>query len=227
MIVEKLIFDVREAVKQYTDDSELSDLHILYLYGLKRSKYLRNDLNNLQKVADNSILQTLCLEVEEVSIAQCGFDYECGTIMRTVRPIPKPLELHLKSAITSIKPSNRIAIPFNFVSKDRAIYSKYSKFNKSIYTFIDNDLYVYFISQSNAIKLLDCITITGIFEDPLELKNYKNCCGCNDSNICFDIMTTDYPLQSHHIDSIREEIIRNYIRTIQIPEDKQNNSNDD
>lgn len=226
MIVEKIIFDIREGIRQFTDDSEISDSHILYLYGLKRSKYLRQEANNLQRNVDNSILQTLCLEVEEVNISECGIDYECGTIMRTVKPIPKPLELHLRSAITSIKPNNRISVPFNFVNKDRAIYSKYSKYNKSIYTFLDNDLYLYFISQSNAIKLLDCVTVTGIFEDPLELKNYKNCCGCNDAQICFDIMKTDYPLQSHNIDYIREEIIQNYIRTLQIPEDKQNNSDD-
>jgi len=147
--------------------------------------------------------------------------------MRTVKPIPKPLEGHIRSFITSVKPSNRIAIPFNFVNKERALYSKYSKFNKSIYAFLDDDLHIYFVSESNAIKLLECVTITGIFEDPLELKSYKNCCGCPETNICFDEMTTDYPLHSHYIDVIRNEIVNDLVRTLQIPEDKNNNANDD
>ena len=46
----EIIYDVREAVKQYSDDSELDDRYIKYLYNNKRSKYLRQDLNNYSKV---------------------------------------------------------------------------------------------------------------------------------------------------------------------------------
>lgn len=47
--VNEIIYDVREAVRQTTDDTDISDRYILYLYNIKRSKYLRQDLNNLQK----------------------------------------------------------------------------------------------------------------------------------------------------------------------------------
>ena len=62
----EIIYDVREAIRQTTDDTDISDRYILYLYNIKRSKYLRQDLNNLQKTIDISILQTLCMELEEV-----------------------------------------------------------------------------------------------------------------------------------------------------------------
>lgn len=224
--IAQLTYDIREAVKQIQNDSELDNRYIMYLWGLKRSKYLRNDLNNLQKTVDTSILQSLCLELEEVNVNQCGLDYDCGTIMRTKQPIPKPLELHLKSALTSVKPTNRIAIPFNFVNKEKAIYSQYSQYNNAIYAFLDNDMYIYLVSQSTAIKLMECLSVTGIFEDPLELSKYKNCCGCINPPACFDELTTQYPLQPHHIDSIREEIIKGLIRGLQIPEDLNNNSDD-
>ena len=84
--VNEIIYDVREAVRQTTDDTDISDRYILYLYNIKRSKYLRQDLNNLQKTIDISILQTLCLELEEVSINECGLDLDCQTIMRTKQP---------------------------------------------------------------------------------------------------------------------------------------------
>lgn len=227
MTINKLIYDVREALKQYVDDSSIDDRYIIYLYNLKRSKYLRNDANNLQKLIDNSVLQKFCIELEEVSINDCNFEFECGSIMRTKTTIPKPLELHLKSALTEIKPSTKIIKPFYFVNKEKAIWSKYSPFPDSIYAFLDTDQYVYLVSESNAVKLIKCITITGIFEDPLELKNYKNCCGCEIPTNCFDDDLTDYPLQAHHIDNIREEIIRTLIGTLQLPEDKNNNSNND
>ncbi len=224
--ISQLTYDIREAVKQIQDDSELDDRYIMYLWGLKRSKYLRNDLNNLQKTVDISILQSLCLELEEVDINQCGIDYDCGTIMRTKQKIPKPIELHLKTALTSVRPTNRIAIPFNFVNKEKAIYSKYSPYNNAVYAFLDSDMYLYVISEVETVKLIECITVEGIFEDPLELSKYSNCCGCVNAVTCFDPMTTQYPLQPHHIDNIREEIIKSLIRGLQIPEDKINNADD-
>jgi hypothetical protein len=227
MKISKMIYDVRTAIRDTVDDQKFSDRYILYLYNLKRSKYLRNDANNLQRLVDTSILQKFCMEMEEVSVDECNLEYDCGTIMRTKSIIPIPLELHLKSAITEVKPSIKISKPFNFVNKERAIWSQYSPFGDSIYSFLDVDNYIYLISKSETVKLIDCITITGIFEDPLELQNYKNCCNCNDVKPCFDEDTTEYPLQAHHIDSVRNEIIQSLIGSLNIPEDKINDSSND
>jgi len=223
----ELIYDIREGLREFSDDSEIDNRYIIYLYNIKRSKYLRRDLNNYQKTTDNSIKQTLCLEMEEVSIDECGLDYNCETILRSVKPIPTPLELHTKVAITTIKPTNRISKPFNFVSKDRIPYIEGSSFSSSIYTFIDVDNHVYVYSLSDAYRLIECLTVTGIFENPLELENFSNCCGCSsDTEKCFDINNTEYPIQPHYIDLIREEIIKDLLITKRIPEDKTNDSTD-
>ncbi len=226
MILNKIIFDVKEQLNQYQNDSEIDDRYIIYLYGIKRAKYLRQQLNNMQISIDNSILQTLCIGLEEVSHNECDIDEDCGTIMRTKTKIPKPLDTHLKSMLTSVKPITRLTIPFNFVNKTQATFSKYSNFGKSIYAFLDTDQYIYLVSESEAVKLIQCITITGVFEDPLELANYANCCNCEIPKSCFDEMTTDYPLQAHYIDLIREEIVNTLIGKLKLPEDKENNSND-
>jgi hypothetical protein len=226
MKISKLIYDVRTAIRDTVDDQRFSDRFIIYLYNLKRSKYLRNDANNLQKLIDNSILQKFCMELEEVTVNECGLDYECGTIMRTTETIPIPIELHLRSAITEVKPSVKITKPFNFVNKERAVWSQFSPFAESIYAFLDVDNYIYLVSKSETVKMIDCITVTGIFEDPLELQNYKNCCGCDDAKPCFDENETEYPLQAHHIDNIRSEIIQTLIGSLNIPEDKTNDAND-
>lgn len=226
MKINELIYDVREAIRQLQDDSDISDNYIIYLYNMMRAQRLRQDQNDLQKSTDNSVLQTLCLELEEVNSGMCSLNFDCDTIVRTKQPIPKPLETHLKAALTAVRPSVRISVPFNFITKEKALYSMYSKFNKAIYAFLDDDLHIYFVSSSDTLRLLECISVTGIFEDPLSLKNYKNCCNCNDSVPCFDLMTTEYPLQPHHIVSIREQIIQNLLRTLQVPEDKNNNSDD-
>ena len=46
-------------------------------------------------------------------------------------------------------------------------------------------------------------TITGVFENPLDLANYTNCCSCTSNSLpCFDEMTSNYPLQPHYVDLI-------------------------
>lgn len=226
MTIQNLIYDIRTAIRDTVDDTRFSDRYIIYLYNLKRSKYLRNDANNLQKLIDNSVLQKFCMDMKEVSVNECGLDYDCDTIMRSKTTIPIPLELHLKSAITEVKPTVKITKPFNFVNKERAVWSQYSPFAESIYAFLDTDKYIYLISKSETVKMIDCITVTGIFEDPLELQNYKNCCNCGDAKPCFDENETEYPLQAHHTDSIRNEIIQTLIGSLNVPEDKTNDAND-
>lgn len=224
MNLSKIIFDVRESLKLYTDDGEVSNRYITYLFGIKRSKYLRQDLNNAQHTTDISVTQTLCLGLEVVSANQCGLDIECKTILRTKRPIPQPLELHVKTAITSVRPTNRISIPFNFVTKEKAIYSKYSPFSKSIFAFLDNDKHIYILSELDTIDMLECITITGVFEDPLALISYTNCCDCENSPSCFDEDTTEYPIQPHYVDIIKNEIVSELAIKSNIKEDQSNDS---
>ena len=67
---------------------------------------------------------------------------------------------------------------------------------------------------------------TGVFEDPLDLVNYTNCCSCTDVAPCFDEHTINYPLQPHYIDLIKSEIVKDLVQKLQIPEDKTNDSND-
>ncbi len=224
--VNELTYDVREAVKAFTDDSELDDRYIIYLYNIKRAKYLRQDLNNYQKTVDNSIKQTLCLGMELVDMTECSVDYSCGKILRSKQPIPTPIELHSKVAITSVKPTQRISLPFNFITKDKAAYIENAPYPNAIYAFIDVDNYIYAYSKSDDYTILDCITVTGVFEDPLSLANYNNCCDCGDPIACYDVEESSYPLQPHYVDVIRDEIVKDILRTYQIPEDKQNDATD-
>lgn len=226
MILNKLVYDVREALNAYTDDSEIDDRYIIYLYGIKRAKYLRQELNNLNRSIDNSIQQELCLELEEVPVHSCGIDLECGTILRTKQILPKTLELHTKSAIVSIKPTNRLSIPFNVINKSRLAYMDGATFPNSLYAYLDTDNHIYVVSKDNDFKLLECLTVTGVFEDPLALSDYSSCCGCDTPKPCYDEMESDYPLQPHFIDLIKNEIVNDLIRKFQIPEDKVNNSTD-
>jgi hypothetical protein len=225
--INQIIYDIREAVKEFTDDTELDDRRLEYLINTKRAKYLRQDLNNFQKTTDVSIQQSFCLELEEVSSDECGLDLYCDKIVRTKKPLPTAIELHTKPAITRIKPTNKIAATFNLISREKAPFLADSPYSKSVYAFIDTDNHVYFISKSDTYKLIECISITGIFENPSDLESYSNCCGCSEEETtpCYT-EDSEYPLQPHYVDLITREIIRDLMQYKQIPEDKVNDSND-
>lgn len=222
----EIIYDIREHLKERSDDSEVDDRHLMYLVNTKRAKYLRQDLNNFQKATDLSIQQTLCSELIEVDADHCGVDLHCDKVLRTVKPLPKAIELHTKPAILKVKPTNIIAAPFNFISREKVPYISDSPFKNSVYAFLDLDNNIYFTSGSNAYKFLECINVTGVFENPLDLKEYSNCCGCDTSSTCFDEMESEYPLQPHYIDLIKMEIVRDLAQLINLPEDKINDSDD-
>jgi DNA-directed RNA polymerase subunit K/omega len=229
MTLDKLIYDIKEGVNQFTDDSEISDKYIIYLLEIKRAKYLRQGLNNLQKTYDNSITQTFCVGLEEVSKDECGINVDCDTILKTTVPIPVPLDLDTGVAIQSVKPTDRLATNFNFITKKRAQFISGARFNKAIYSFLDADGFIYVISgpNNNHYKLLECLTITGVFADPLALSEFVSCCGCTSPASCFNPATTEYPLQPRYIDLIRDEIIKTLVIKLQIPEDKSNDSDNE
>lgn len=223
--ISEITYDVIEALKEYSDDSNLDPRYIMFLYNIKRTKYIRQDMNDYGKSVDNSILQTFCEPLVLVSPDECDLDESCGSILRTKRKIPKPIDLHIKPAITKVKSTIRLNLPFNFTTKDRIPYLTGSKFSKGIYAFLDPNGYIYLTSKSD-ISLLECISITGVFENPLELENYTTCCGCEEESKCFDEDTTEYPLQARYIDLIRAELINELGRLDQIKEDTTNDAED-
>lgn len=226
MKIDKLVYDVREALKEFTDDTELDDRRIIYLYDIKRAKYIRQDINNSRRPIDISVKQQLCLELETVNTNECGIEIGCKTIVRTKKAIPTPLQLHDKTALTRVGPTDRIGKRFNLITRDKAIYVADAPFPNSVYAFMHSDEHIYLTSNSKNINLLECINVEGVFEHPLDLASFSNCCGCDDVQPCFDRLTSDYPLQPHYIDIIRSEIISELAQMKPIPEDKLNDATD-
>lgn len=224
MKLNQLIYDIRESISEYTDDSNISNRHLEYLYQIKRSKYIRQDLDKFNRSVDESIIQTYCGKLEEVPTTTCSVYLNCDTLLRTVYRVPSLIDLSTKPSIISIRPTHLLSRPFSYISNNRLSNIEGSPFSNSIYSFLDNG-YIYIYSKDNDYKNLSCVEIKGVFEDPLELERYPKCCECDiNDNPCFDRNTMDYPIQSRYIDLIRNEIIQEIIRKKQIPEDLENDA---
>lgn len=220
----EIIYDIKEYLKDYSDDAELSNEYILYLYRKKRSKYLRRLFNDFTRKFDNIVLQSFCVGLEEVDNNSCGLETDCK-ILRSKVKIPEVIDLRSRLSITSIKPSNINSKAFKIINEEQVPYILEKTYNSGVYAFL-KDNYIYLISNDIASSLLECINITGLFENPEDLNNYTNCCGCENPVSCFDD-NTEYPLQGFLLDDISNEIKKELVSRINIPEDTINNSTED
>lgn len=221
----KIIYDIREATKEITDDTEISDDYIIYLLNLKRAKYLRQELNTMQRLTDDITVQTLSVKLEKVSAIECGFPLSCDTVMRSCKKLPDTLSLHSKASILRVASLDRLSKPFNFTTREKAVYAQDAPFPNSIYSFLHDDGYIYVTSQNTGVNLLECISVTGIWEDPTDLERFDKCCTCEESTeACFSL-EYDYPIQPHLLDLIRVEIIQEIGGLKQLKEDSVNDGN--
>lgn len=226
MKLEKIIYDIRERLSQYQDDSKITDEYIAHLIGIARDTVLKNELNSYQNILSPMIMQSFCMELEMASAYDCGIESHCETMLRTVKPLPTPIKTAIGAAITSVKAAGKLAKPIRIISKEQAYYVLDTKYNKSLYCFIDTDLRLYFVSKNKMHTFMDCIYVTGVFSDPFELKDYGGTCSCDGpSKECFNELEMDYPVTGDHVYGITNMVFEILGRKLEIPEDKVNDSN--
>jgi hypothetical protein len=223
----EIVYDILEDVASHrlVDDLDIDNRQIIYKLNVQRALWTRNEYNKPGRVLDPFLIQSLgCVELEAADTSECP-DLPVGcSILRTKCEIPKTVELHDRSAITKVGPIDKLDYFFSFVPYHQAIFSGNGKFNgNSIYAFIHNRR-MYFKVNSAQQKLLRRVNIMGIFEDPTKIAEFCN----TDGSVCFS-MDDEYPISSWMIPFVKEQIVKELVMSMQIPEDNSNdaNSNED
>jgi len=224
----QIIYDVKEHLNKYSDDNEYSDRHILYLYDLKRAKFLRQLLDDKTRNIDKILVQTLCLKFEEINKGLCGVNVGCDTVLRSINPLPQFLQVRNRNMLLTVTPSVILSKSFKIVDIESAPYILDKPYSNGVYATIDNEGYVIIFSKQEEFKLIECLTVSAVFENPLELENFSNCCNCDTTpqSSCYSDDSL-YPAPSFIIDLCRDEIIKLFTLKEQVKEDKNNNSDND
>lgn len=221
----QIIYDVHELLNNYSDDNNYSDRHILYLYNLKRGKFLRQLYDNKTTSFDKVCIQTFCLQFEEIDKGLCDLKVGC-TILRSTKKLPQLLPVKNRETLISLQPSIALSKPFKLIDISQADYILDRKFSNGIYATIDADNYIYIISNHTEHKLITSLYVSAILSDPSDLEDYVTCYECNDSQPCFT-EDTEYPAPTYVIDAARDDIIKLLTATKeQIKEDVRNDSTD-
>lgn len=222
----EIVYSIKETLRDYSDDTDVSTEHLKYLVNTYRAQFLRRDLSKPGRYVDESIKQDIgCLRLELSDPADCCAVTSDCTILRTEKEIPHPVELRSSPLITSVGPINILQSRFEFVSYHRAIYSGNGDFNQqSIFAFyFNNRIYIKSNPDNKDAQMLEYIKARGVFQDPTAIKNFED---CESGTPCYND-DMDYPMNTWMIPMVKDAVIKEGLQLLKTPPDNENNSEDD
>lgn len=226
----ELYYELWLDIHQNISDDDAIDARLLKQFIHKtRAAFARNEMNKSHRTVDTALIQDLGLVELElvdsfVDTGITGIDIS-HTILRSVKEIPRALELHNKQAFTYIGPLDQTSKPFKVIDFSAIPYSGNGKFNKTfMYAFIMNDR-VYIIGNCNNIAFqgLKYINVKGVFENPEEASKFNK----PDGTPCYSD-DENYPLPLYMWQYIKKEVLSSDLRQFYVTlEDKVNNADND
>ena len=218
----EIVYMVLDSLHQYSDDSNITEDHIIFLASRYRSFLLKQRYyTDLKKEIPESNYQTLCLDLEKTEGLE-GFPCEGGYYLRTKEKVPTMLPV----GPTRIAPSGSYYKgDITWVTRDRMKYVGNNRWMKNIiYASLDPSERIYLTSQNPQFLYMKSIQMTGIFEDA-EAASELECRDSDDAGNC-DIMERDFPLEDALIAPMIELVVKELSPIVTAPEDTDNNADD-
>jgi len=218
--LKEIIYSIKESVKSFSDDSDISLEYLKYKVETTRAMLLAQRFSSRSFIIPNVIRQHFyhTLELSEENEFVSGL----GTILRTVDPIQIPLEpFNLKNNIR-ITSGSYSDTTFTFVDTNRFPYVGRNKWNQNqIYVCLGSDFRLYFTSSNPKVKMLEQIKLDEVTASPEDAYPYTI-----EYNPVVDFEDITYPLNSELIVELTDIIINHLQIPMAVREDKQNDSQD-
>jgi hypothetical protein len=143
--------------------------------------------------------------------------------MRTAEKIPSTLELRRNlHGLTFVGTYGGRA--FQETTYNRSVYDAHAPFTGNKPRWFFKAGYIYFL---NTPGMLANVNIQGYFEDPRTANAFRTC-DCENEGECNTGFDFEYPLSSHHVDTIVKMMASSELRLgTMFPEDTDNNAKDD
>lgn len=209
MDITKIIFAIKEYLKDYSDDFKYPDLYIKQLIDNKRVALIKEKMKQSTSIPNHEWYSNINIELELVNrpLEQ--------SLLRSKIQIPKIINTAFTGLLVdSVSPIDQIGRPFRFTTRKIASYYQYENFIRPM-SYIDYDNYLYIVSEDVAFKRLESVTLRACFEDPEELSDLIN-----------DI-DKNYPLSYGDADFIYKDVLNILLNGVILPEDKLNDGEPD
>lgn len=198
---------------------------LIYFYLIRyRARLIREKIRKMLKVSHWNYQTIDCIPLQRADIDECPCTPASGCEFRkTATQIPKPLD-RLKSVTST---DGRTT--YTYVEWERLKHKINSRFRgerrTSYYTLKtrQNGTYLYLYSNTNTSSRY--VTITGIFENPLEVQYYPGCDG--KEVLCKDPMNEEFIVDPDVLPVIYDLALRQLLAAKQIHTDILNNDKDD
>lgn len=204
-----------------SDDTQLAHRFLYSILKTLRTKRIRQRIDSVLYLSPFYYNTIDCLPLELGKFADCPcFTNDCF-ILRSKYKIPKIVSTRNKLAIKAVTTIDGKNIYETSPTKDD--HKEYSRTKtKNLFYFIHNGYL--FITGSTTLKV---VTITAIFENPLDLADINAC--DPDGNalpiVCFDPKEQDFPIDEDLFDDIEDMALEKIYKVmLRMPNDNENNA---
>ena len=209
----ELVYLILDELKLISDDKQFEEEHIIVLINQYRNLLLKQRYSDIRKEMPVSNLQSIniTLSVED-------------TILKSNMPLPTILNLNVQNLTIISSISTFWQGEFSFIDYNQFRYTGYNRWlNSIVYVTIGPDGYLYCKSNNLSFLQLTDITVTSIFENPLEVHNLSTPMNETSEDSILDI---PIPIEGNLLPILKEIIIKELSGAIYRPEDEINNAND-
>lgn len=205
--------------------SRLTARHIYSALTSARSTILRQQFNKNQFISSWSYQTLPCVELIKAPISECPCAPRAGcVILRSKYPLPKSVTGISKSMIKSVTSldGSQIYVETSFESNKYS--GKGDKYTNTKPSYYIRSGFLYIIGVTE----LKAITITALFEDPVEAASYASVCEECPDCACKDVMEQDFFIDREQLTGIVQIASQEVIGIMkQMQEDRNNNAADD
>lgn len=209
----ELVYLILDELKLISDDKQFEEEHIIVLINQYRNLLLKQRYSDIRKEMPVSNLQSIdiTLSVED-------------TILKSNMPLPTILNLNVQNLTIISSISTFWEGEFSFIDYNQFRYTGYNRWlNSIVYVTVGPDGYLYCKSNNLSFLQLTDITVTSIFENPLEVHNLSTPINETSEDSILDI---PIPIEGNLLSILKEIIIKELSGAIYRPEDEINNAND-
>ena len=209
---------VLDELKLLSDDSQITEDHVIFLLSKYRSLILRKTYSDIRNQVPLDNYQTICLDLIQVP-AISGEPCEGGIYLRSKEKVP----ILMNIGAPRVYPIDYYQGEITYISRERMRYVGFNKYLQNIiYCSIGPDNYLYFKSSNPQYLYLEKVKFTGIFMDSKSVSELS----CEGSEEICDIMDKDFPIEDSLVQVIIELVVKELSGSIYRPDDEKNDAKD-
>ena len=214
------IYDIVETLKQYSDDSDISNSHISFLIDDVRALLLRQKYRDIGSKVPEAIKQRIHLDTELTDDNEFA---SLDKMLRTKNAIPRLIESWELTHAMYIDAGGYRDLKFQLVDQNRFPYVGNDKnLQNLVYVTLGQDYRLYFASSGVKHKIIEKVRLLGVFEDPKTAWEASA-----DYNVTKNFEEDiNYPIDLDMWVAMKDIILKQLGMSLSIPQDKNNNADD-